>query len=109
MWIRLVRWWGVLLGGVLLGAGLCLHGQLAVAMELRDNAQNTFILWRAVGQITFIFQDEVTQAALWMHEVPDSVVRESDRVAWTMVVIGALIASAAPLLHGKRRKRKRAA
>ena len=101
MWVRLVRWWVVLVGGALLGAGLCLHGQLAVAQELRNEAASTFFLWRAIGQVTFIFQDEVTQAALWMHEVPDSVVRESDRAAWTLVILGGILAVIAPWIHGK--------
>jgi hypothetical protein len=103
MVLRLVRWWVVLLGGALLGAGLCLHGQLAVARHLREEAQSSFFLWRAIGGLTFIFQDEVTQAAIWMDEVPEPVLRESDRAAWTLVVIGGLLGAAAPLLRGRRR------
>ncbi|MDP6929231.1 MAG: hypothetical protein QF412_05970, partial [Planctomycetota bacterium] len=82
--LRLVRWWVVLLGGIFLGAGLFLHGQVAVAFFMRESAQDTFFLWRWVGQITFIFQDETTKAALWMNEIPEEVIRESswqDRVA----------------------------
>lgn len=107
MGLRFVRWWVVLMGGVLLGAGLCLHGQLAVAQHLRDEAQNTFFLWRAIGGLTFIFQDEVTQASLWMNEVPEPVMRESDRAAWTLVVMGGLMSLTAPLLHGRRGKKRR--
>lgn len=103
---RFVRWWLVLLGGALVGVGLCLHGQLAVAEYLRDEAQSTFFLWRGVGQLTFIFQDDVTQAALWMNEVPESVMQESGRAAWTLVVIGALMSTAAPLLRGRSRRRR---
>lgn len=107
MVLRFVRWWVVLLGGVLLGVGLCLHGQLAVAEHLRDQAQSTFFLWRGIGQLTFIFQDEVTQAALWMHDVPETVMRESDRAAWTLVVIGLLMSTMAPLLHARAKRRRR--
>lgn len=108
MGLRFVRWWVVLLGGVLLGAGLCLHGQLAVAQHLREEAQNTFFLWRAIGGLTFIFQDEVTQASLWMNEVPEPVLRESDRAAWTLAVLGGLMSITAPLLRGQNRKQRRA-
>ena len=104
MWLRLVRWWVALVGGSLLGAGLCLHGQLAVALELRQQVQGTFFLWRAVGQMTFIFQDEVTQAALWMNKIPDAVIRESDRAAWTLVVLGGVLALIAPVLQSVRKR-----
>jgi len=105
MGLRFVRWWMVLLGGVLLGAGLCLHGQLAVAHHLRHEAQGTFFLWRMVGELTFFLQDEVTQASLWMNDVPEPVLRESGRAAWTLAVIGGLMGLSAPLLHGRRRQR----
>ena len=107
--LRFIRWWVVLLGGVLLGAGLCLHGQLAVAQTLRDQVQNTFFLWRGIGQMTFIFQDEVTQVALWMNEIPEDVMRESKSAAWTLAIIGGLMACTAPLLRRRTRHKKRAA
>jgi hypothetical protein len=106
MWAKLARWWVVLLGGVLLGAGLCLHGQLAIARQLRAEARSTFFLWRGVGQLTFIFQDDVTKAALWMNEVPDDVIRESDAAAWSLVFLGALVAVAATGIQGKATRRR---
>ena len=106
--LRFVRWWVVLLGGALLGVGLCLHGQLAFARHMREEVENTFFLWRAIGRLTFFMQDEVTQAALWMHAVPDGVMRESDSAAWTLVVIGGLFALSAPLLRRRRKRRKAA-
>ncbi|MEM7203730.1 MAG: hypothetical protein AAF628_25930 [Planctomycetota bacterium] len=99
MILRFVRWWVVLAGGVLLGAGLCLHGQLVVAGALREEVQGTFFLWRGVGQLTFIFQDEVTQTALWMNEIPPPVMRESNAASWALIVVGALLALASPLLR----------
>ena len=105
MLLRFARWWVVLLGGALLGVGLCLHGQLAVARVLREEVTNTFFLWRAIGQVTFIFQDDVTQAAIWMHDVPDAVMRESDSAAWVLVAIGALLALSAPMLRRRRAAR----
>lgn len=106
MLLKVLRFWLILLGGMLLGAGLVLHGQVAIAQEMRHQVQDTFFLWRAIGQVTFIFQDDVTKAALWMNEVPESVLRESDRAAWVLAIIGALMALAAPLCR-RRRKRKR--
>lgn len=105
MLLRFVRWWVILLGGILLGAGLCLHGQLAVAEHLRDQVQDTFFLWRGIGQVTFIFQDEVTQAALWMNEIPEEVVEESSSAAWTLCILGGLLACTAPLLRRPRRRK----
>ena len=106
--LRLVRWWVVLLGGIFLGAGRFLHGQVAVAFFMREAAQDTFFLWRWVGQITFIFQDETTKAALWMNEIPEEVIRESSRAAWFLVVAGGAMALLGPWLlqyqHGKARK-----
>lgn len=104
--LPLVRWWLTLLGGVLIGGGLVLHGQLAMAHVVRDEVESTFFLWRGIGRITFMFQDEATQVALALHEVTPSVFRESDRVAWALCVIGALLALATPFLRRRRRKGK---
>ena len=107
MLVRLTRWWSVLFGGVLFGAGLVLHGQLAFALDMREEVQGTFFLWRAFGQITFIFQEEVVQTALWLNEVPDRVIAESDRAAWTLLVVGALLAASSAFYRRKRKRRWR--
>ena len=99
MWLRLARWWLTLLGGLLLGAGLVLHGQLVVTGYLRDEVANTFFLWRAIGQATFIFQDDVTKSALAVNEIPQSVLDESDRMAWILSLVGLMIALSAPLIR----------
>jgi len=96
MWLRLARWWLTVLGGMLIGAGLVLHGQLAVAAYLREEVGNTFFLWRAIGQVTFIFQDGVTQSALAINEVPQSVLDESDRMAWVLCLVGTMLVFSAP-------------
>ncbi len=90
---HLVRWWVGLVGGVLLGAGLVLHGQIACARYAKQEVDSVFVLWRAIGQLTFFYQDDVTQAALWLEEIPDGVLRESDRAAWTMAVLGTAVAA----------------
>ena len=97
MWRRWARAGIGLIGGVFLGAGLCLHGQLATAHHMRDEVQGTFFLWRAVGQATFIFQDDVTKASLWMNEIPEDVLQHSDRAAWLLVLLGAAMVIGAPV------------
>ncbi len=94
-----VRWFFALLGGVLLGAGLVLHGQVAIARVMRKEVQNTFVLWRAVGEATFAFQSDDVRIALWMNEIPDSAIQESDRAAWVLVIVGGLIGITGPLLR----------
>ena len=70
--LRLMRWLFVVLGGVLIGVGLALHGQVALAMK----------------------------------EVPEPALRESDRAAWVLIVVGGLITVTGPLLRGGRGKGK---
>ena len=104
--LRLARWWLVLLGGTLLGGGLVLHAQVALARHAREEVQRTFFLWRGIGQLTFIFQDDRTKLALWMNEVPPNVLRESDRGAWTLIVLGGVLALAAPMCTRGRTRRR---
>ena len=103
LFLRLARWWLILLGGVLLGAGLVLHGQIAFARYARQEVADTFILWRGIGRLTFAFQDPTRRIALVIDEVPEDVVRECDRAAWVLVVLGAAIALSAPLVTSSRR------
>lgn len=94
-----VRWFFALLGGVLLGSGLVLHGQVAIARVMRKEVQNTFVLWRAIGEATFAFQSDDVRIALWMNEIPDAAIQESDRAAWVLVIVGGLIGITGPLLR----------
>lgn len=94
-----VRWFFALLGGVLLGSGLVLHGQVAIARVMRKEVQNTFVLWRAIGEATFAFQSDDVRIALWMNEIPEAAIQESDRAAWVLVIVGGLIGITGPLLR----------
>lgn len=97
--LRLARWLCAVLGGVILGGGLVLHGQVAMARYMREEVDSTFFLWRAIGHATFVFQGGETQMALAMSHVPDAALRESDRAGWVLVVVGSLIALTGPLLR----------
>ncbi len=97
--LRLARWLCAVLGGVILGGGLVLHGQVAVARYMRDEVESTFFLWRAIGHATFVFQGGETQMALAMSEVPEAALKESDRAAWVLVIVGSLVALTGPLLR----------
>ena len=106
--LHIVRWWVALVGGVLLGAGLVLHGQIACALLAKDEVDSVFFLWRAIGQLTFFYQTEVTQAALWLEEIPDGVLRESDRAAWTLAVLGSAVTLSSLFMKAVPRKKKAA-
>jgi hypothetical protein len=100
-----VRWFCAVFGGVVLGAGLVLHGQVALARHMRNEVDGTFFLWRALGQATFAFQGGETRMALAMAEVPEAALKESDRAGWVLVIVGGLIAVTGPLLRGGARAR----
>jgi hypothetical protein len=97
--LAMARWFFAVVGGVVLGTGLTLHGQVAFARFVKQEVDNTFFLWRAIGDATFAFQGGETQMALMMGSVPDAALRESDRAAWVLVIIGGLVALTAPLLR----------
>ena len=99
MLARCVRWLLTLLGGVLIGAGLVLHGQLTVACHMREEVDNTFFLWRAVGRMTFMFQGDVTQSALILGDLPERVLVESERAAWSLLFLGAILLLAGALVR----------
>lgn len=101
MGAAIVRWWAVVFGGILLGAGLVLHAQVALAYHSREEVQSVFFLWRGIGQLTFIFQDDTTKMALWLNEVPDQLLVESDRGAWVLVILGSVIAVTAAFLRSR--------
>ena len=96
------RWLATLLGGALLGSGLFLHGEVALARYMRDEVDRSFFLWRAMGEATFVFQDGETQLALAMAEVPEEALRASERSAWILVVAGGLLSLTGPLLRRSR-------
>ncbi|MCA8952558.1 MAG: hypothetical protein KDE27_23805 [Planctomycetes bacterium] len=97
--VALARWLMALFGGLLLGCGLTLHGQVALARYAREEVQNTFVLWRKIGQATFYFQGGETRMALAMNEIPPEALRESDRVAWVLLILGGVIAFSSPLVR----------
>ena len=105
--MKWVRWWLVFLGGLLIGAGLVLHGQVAMAEYARDEVQGVFILWRVVGQLTFIFQDDLTQTGLFLNDVPTDVLVQSDRMAWTLSLFGVVLEITATQLRRCRKRRRR--
>ena len=98
MWTALLRWALIVFGGVLIGAGLVLHGHVAMAHYMRDEVDSTFFLWRAIGEATIFLQGSDVRMALAMREVPAEVLQETDTAAWTLVVVGALLAVMVPLL-----------
>lgn len=102
--IGLARWCCTAVGGVLLGAGVVLHGQVALARFMREEVDNTFFLWRWIGKATFSFQGGETRLALAMAEVPPEALATSDKAAWTLVLLGSAVAVVGPLLGGARGK-----
>jgi hypothetical protein len=97
--LAIARWFFAVLGGVLIGAGLMLHGQVAFARYVKKEVDSTFFLWRAIGDATFTFQGGETRMALAMGEVPDAALKESDRAGWVLVIVGGLLTLTSPLLR----------
>ena len=83
----------------MIGAGLVLHGQVALARYMREEVDHTFFLWRALGHATFAFQGGETRMALAMAEVPEEALRHSNRAAWVLVIVGGLVSLTGPLLR----------
>ncbi|MGK0153320.1 MAG: hypothetical protein ACI9SE_000264 [Neolewinella sp.] len=104
--IGIARWLFTFIGGVLLGSGLVLHGHVALARYMREEVDNTFFLWRAMGEATFAFQGGETRMALAMSEVPKEALVASDRAAWVLVIVGGLVAVTGPMLRRGRREQK---
>ena len=97
--VAIARWVFTVLGGVLLGAGLVLHGQVALARHMQNEVDNTFFLWRMVGEATFVFQSGDIRMALAMKEVPEAAMVKSERAAWVLVIVGGLVSLTGPLLR----------
>lgn len=106
MWLRCVRWFLVVLGGVLLGAGLVLHGQVAAAHYLRTKVESTFVLWRKIGEATYWLQGDDVKLALAVAEVPEEALVASDRAAWSLLLVGFLVTLVGPLLPLRKRAGK---
>ncbi|MFY9341412.1 MAG: hypothetical protein WAT39_02905 [Planctomycetota bacterium] len=96
--LAILRWFVVLVGGVLVGGGLVLHGQVAFARYMRQQVASTFVLWRAIGNATFAFQGGENRMALAMAEVPEVALVESDRAAWVLLIVGGLVGVTGPLI-----------
>ncbi|MBL8726297.1 MAG: hypothetical protein JNK49_19795 [Planctomycetes bacterium] len=94
-----LRWLVVVLGGALLGVGLALHGQVALARHMQGRVDQTFVVWRWLGKATFAFQGGETRMALAMKEVPEEALVASDRAAWVLVGVGGMVALTGPLLR----------
>ena len=91
LYVRVARWMLLLLGGMLIGGGLVLHAQVAVAHVMREEVDSTFILWRGIGRLTFSLQSEATRTAFAIDDIPKNVLAEADRAAWVLVVIGVVV------------------
>lgn len=96
---RFLRWLMVLIGGLLAGIGLTLHGHVAMSHYMRQEVDKTFVLWRAIGRATFYFQGGETKMALAMSEVPKEALEQADRAAWVLLAIGALLACSGPFVR----------
>jgi len=100
--LGIARWLFTVLGGLLVGAGIVLHGQVALARHMQQEVDNTGFVWRALGEATFAFQSGDIRMALAMREVPEEALQHSTNAAWVLVIVGGLIALTGPLLrHGR--------
>jgi hypothetical protein len=66
---------------------------------MREEADATFFLWRAIGNATFVFQSDERRLALALYELPEEAIHESVRSAWVLVIVGSLVALTGPLLR----------
>ncbi|MBK8980395.1 MAG: hypothetical protein IPM29_31220 [Planctomycetes bacterium] len=99
MLFRLARAFVLLMAGGLLGCGLLMMGQVHSLHYLRQEVRDTFFLWRGIGKITFAWQDDMTKAALWADDIPESVLREWEHGAWAFLALGALAALVAATMR----------
>jgi hypothetical protein len=81
---------GILLftGGLTLGIGLLMIAQIELLESLRNEADKAGSFWRGLGHLTFGWQDDTTQTALWAHEMPTGFVSEARVVAWVWLGVG---------------------
>ena len=75
--LRTVLFFGA---GVMVGAGLLLYGQVRFGLYIHDEVENTFFLWRKIGEVTYFLQTPQTS---WRSRSTRSTSRCSWRVgAW---------------------------
>jgi hypothetical protein len=75
---------------------------------MREEVDNTFFLWRAMGDATFAFQGGQIRMAIAMSEVPNEALMHSARAAWVLVIVGGLVAVTGPMLRRGLREQKAA-
>jgi hypothetical protein len=99
MAVRVARWLFTLIGGLFLGAGLELHGLIAIAWRMIGEVDNTFFMFRAIGRATIFMLGSERRIALAIKEIPPSVLEECSRTAWMLVIVGGLFSVTAPFLR----------
>jgi hypothetical protein len=90
-----------LVGGVLLGVGLLLYGQVRWADHLREEVRSTFFLWRLVGQITFMLHGMDRKTAMLIADIPEDYVKESEKISITLMILGGSMALVSPFLRSR--------
>jgi hypothetical protein len=105
MAVRIARWLFTLIGGLFLGAGLELHGLIAISWRMIGEVDNTLFLFRAIGRATIFMLGSERRIALAIKEIPPEVLEECSRTAWMLVIVGGLFSVTAPFLrhHGPAR------
>ncbi|GDY03497.1 hypothetical protein LBMAG49_28260 [Planctomycetota bacterium] len=99
---RIARWWLLLIGGILLGAGMELHGLVAIAHRMVDEVDQTFPLFVAIGRATIFLLGNDQRIALMLKDVPPDVLDECTRSGFILMTVGGLFAVTAPILRGPR-------
>ena len=99
MAVRVARWLFTLIGGLFLGAGLELHGLIAIAWRMIGEVDNTFFMFRAIGRATIFMLGSERRIALAIKEIPPAVLEECSRTAWMLVIVGGLFSVTAPFLR----------
>jgi hypothetical protein len=99
MAVRIARWLFTLIGGLFLGAGLELHGLIAIAWRMIGEVDRTFFLFRAIGRGTIFMLGSERRIALAIKEIPPEVLEECSRTAWMLVIVGGLFSVTAPFLR----------
>ncbi len=93
--------------GLFLGAGGFLLGQVHVARIMEEQVRSTFFLFRAIGYATFAFQGSDVQVALAIRDLPPGALEHSERAAWLLLALGALMLVATPFVRRSNKQKKR--
>ncbi|PIE22349.1 MAG: hypothetical protein CSA62_12625 [Planctomycetota bacterium] len=94
-----------LAAGVLIGAGLLLYGQVMFAEEVRSEVENTFFLWVQIGHATFFLQGADVQASLVLANIDPEYYEHSEKVALTLMILGACLLFSASFVRERSKKR----